>query len=60
MDFIYDGPSLPMLEMCNGKVVRIQQLQGGQWRTFETEEQYRDFILEVVEEGSLPQLTKEL
>lgn len=39
MKFIYDGPSLPMVEVGN-QIIRVQRLVRGRWETFETEEMY--------------------
>lgn len=47
MKIVYDGPSLPMLEVGKG-IFRVQLLTGGQWRSLETEEEYQLFLSHVV------------
>ncbi len=39
MKFIYDGPSLPMVEVGN-QIIRVQRLFRGRWETLESEECY--------------------
>jgi hypothetical protein len=43
MEFTWDGPSLPMLTIDHD-LYRVQKLDRGQWRSLETEDEYKTFF----------------